>query len=198
MNGKEVSQLPMRKYDGPVQLIESEQDLSQAVRVIGSEQIVGLDTETKPAFRKGEYYLPSLIQIAASSAVYLFQLKRMDFSSALREILENPAIIKAGIGVADDLLNLNKVFEFSPERILDLSLIAQRNGIKRSGVRNLAGRLLGFRISKGASTSNWARPELTQRQTDYAATDAWVCRELFLQFQEIGFLDSKGRQDQST
>jgi len=139
MNGKEVSQLPMRKYDGPVQLIESEQDLSQAVRVIGSEQIVGLDTETKPAFRKGEYYLPSLIQIAASSAVYLFQLKRMDFSSALREILENPAIIKAGIGVADDLLNLNKVFEFSPERILDLSLIAQRNGIKRSGVRNLAG-----------------------------------------------------------
>ena len=64
MNGKEVSQLPMRKYDGPVQLIESEQDLSQAVRVIGSEQIVGLDTETKPTFRKGEYYLPSLIQIA--------------------------------------------------------------------------------------------------------------------------------------
>jgi ribonuclease D len=122
----------------------------------------------------------------------------MGFSTALREILENPAIIKAGIGVADDLLNLNKVFEFSPERILDLSLIAQRNGIKRSGVRNLAGRLLGFRISKGASTSNWARPELTQRQTDYAATDAWVCRELFLQFQEIGFLDSKGRQDQST
>ena len=100
MKGKEVSQLPMRKYDGPVQLIASEQDLSQAVRVIGSEQIVGLDTETKPAFRKGEYYLPSLIQIAASSAVYLFQLKRMDFSSALREILENPAIIKAGIGEA--------------------------------------------------------------------------------------------------
>ncbi len=130
-------------------MIESEQDLSRAVRVIGSEQIVGLDTETRPAFRKGEYYLPSLIQIAASSAVYLFQLKRMDFSCVLREILENPAIIKAGIGLADDLLNVNKVFEFAPESILDLSLIAQRNGIKRSGVRNLAGRLLGFRISKG-------------------------------------------------
>jgi ribonuclease D len=193
MTREEVGQLAVRKYEGTICLVASAQDLKRALHVIRREQVVGLDTETKPTFRKGQFNLPCLVQIATASVAYLFQLKRMEFSDALTEVLENPAIIKAGIGLADDFLNLKKVFPFKPQNIIDLSLVAKQQGIKQSGLRSLAGQLLGFRITKGSSTSNWASHRLTLKQIVYAATDAWVCRELFLRFQQLGFLDLKGR-----
>lgn len=190
---EEIAALPIGTYEGPICLVASAQDLERARDAIRSEQVVGLDTETRPAFRKGESYLPSLVQIATASEVYLFQLRRIDFAGGLVEALENPGLIKAGIGLADDFTTLKTVFPFEPANTIDLSLVAQHQGIKQSGVRNLSGRLLGFRVTKGSSTSNWANPELTPKQIAYAATDAWVCRELFLRFQELGFLDSEGR-----
>jgi ribonuclease D len=193
MTREEVGQLAVRKYEGTICLVASGQDLKRAIHVIRREQVVGLDTETKPTFRKGQFHLPCLVQVATASVVYLFQLKRMEFSGTLVEVLENSTLIKAGIGLADDFSNLKKVFPFKPQNIIDLSLVAQQQGIKQSGLRSLAGQLLGFRITKGSSTSNWASHRLTLKQIVYAATDAWVCRELFLRFQQLGFLDLKGR-----
>jgi ribonuclease D len=193
MPREEVARLEIRKYEGPICLVASSEDLEQAIHVIRGEKVVGLDTETKPTFQKGQFHLPCLVQIATASAVYLFQLKRMEFSGALAEVLENPALIKAGIGLAADFLNLKKIFPFEAQNIIDLSLVAQRQGLKQSSVRHLAGQLLGFRITKGSATSNWASPRLTPKQIAYAATDAWVCRELFLRFQQLGFLDLEGR-----
>ena len=60
--------------------------------------------------------------------------------------------------------------------------MATKAGLKASGVRTLAAQLLGFRISKGAQCSNWERGELAPAQVVYAATDAWICREIFLVF----------------
>jgi len=193
MTREEVGQLAVRKYEGTICLVASGQDLKRAIHVIRREQVVGLDTETKPTFRKGQFHLPCLVQVATASVVYLFQLKRMEFSGTLVEVLENSTLIKAGIGLADDFSNLKKVFPFKPQNIIDLSLVAQQQGIKQSGLRSLAGQLLGFRITNGSSTSNWASHRLTLKQIVYAATDAWVCRELFLRFQQLGFLDLKGR-----
>ncbi len=188
-----VARLPIRRYGGTIRLITSAQDLERAIHVIRDEQVVGLDSETKPMFQKGQDHLPCLVQIATVSVVYLFQLNRMEFSRALVEVLENPAVMKTGVGLAHDFLSLKQVFPFEPQNILDLSLVARRQGFKQTGVRNLAAQLLGFRVTKSASTSNWARPRLTQKQIVYAATDAWVCRELFLRFQKLGFLDREGR-----
>jgi ribonuclease D len=72
--------------------------------------------------------------------------------------------------------------------VLDLGMVARRSGHGQSGVRNLAGIFLGWRIPKGARTSNWAAPRLSSAQMTYAATDAWVCRELFLRFENLGLL----------
>jgi ribonuclease D len=193
MTKEEVARLAIRKYQGPICLVQSDRELQRAIHVIRKEKVVGLDTETKPAFQKNQFHLPCLVQIAAASAVYLFQLKRMEFSGALVEMLENMALIKAGIGLADDFSGLKKVFPFEPQNTVDLSLVAQRHGFKKTGVRNLAAQLLGFRVTKGHSTSNWANPRLTPKQIAYAATDAWVCRELFLRFQQLGLLDRGGR-----
>jgi len=133
--------------------VATAQDLEQALHLIRGEHVVGLDTETKPAFKKGQSHLPCLVQIAAASVVYLFQLKQMECSGGLTEMLENPTLIKAGIGLANDFSSLQQVFPFEPQAIVDLSLVAQQQGFKQSSVRSLAAQLLGFRITKGSATS---------------------------------------------
>jgi ribonuclease D len=146
-------------------------------------------------FRKDQFHLPCLVQVATESMVFLFQLRQREFYGALAEMMEDPKLIKAGIGLDYDVSSLKKVFPFKHQNTVDLSLLAQRQGIKQSGLRNLAARLLGFRVSKSCATSNWDRARLTPKQIVYAATDAWVCRELFLRFQQLGFLDIKKHND---
>lgn len=184
----DLAQLEIRRYGGPVCLVSTPQDLDHARQEILCEQVVGIDTETQPTFQKGQIHLPSLVQVAGSRAVYLFQLKRLDVTDTLRELLENPAIAKAGIGLSHDFSKLKACFPFEEKNVVDLSAIAQGQGMKQTGMRNLAALFLGFRVTKGQSTTNWARVELTSNQILYAATDAWVCRELYLCFQERGFL----------
>ena len=144
------------------------------------ESVVGFDTETRPAFRVGERYLPSLAQVATSRAVWIFPLQRLDCSAALSALLGDAAVVKAGVSMADDLRKLKELFPFEERNSVDVGKLARTRGIKQSGVRNLAGLLLGFRIPKGGATSNWAAARLSPQQLVYAATDAWACREIFL------------------
>ena len=189
---EEMANLPIRRYEGKVSLVATPQDLEQARADIRQERVVGLDTETRPSFRKGESHLPCLVQAATARAVYLFQLRRLDVFPALVELLAKPHIIKAGIGLAHDLRQLKLVFPFTVENVLDLGVVARRRGLGQTGVRNLAGIFLGFRIPKGNRTSNWAAPHLSPAQITYAATDAWACRELYLRFQGLGLLQARG------
>lgn len=184
----ELAQLEVRRYEGPVCLVSTPEELARAAHEIRREQVVGMDTETQPTFHKGQVHLPTLVQVATARAVYLFQLKRMDFTGLLKELLESPSIAKTGIGLSHDFAKLKHRFPFEEQNVVDLSAIARSQGMKQTGVRNLAALFLGFRVPKGQSTTNWARAELTRNQIIYAATDAWVCRELHLCFQERGFL----------
>ena len=69
--------------------------------------------------------------------------------------------------------------ELALQKAVDLAALARARGIKAQGLRSLAASLLGFRISKSAQCSNWERDELSPQQIRYAATDAWVGRELY-------------------
>ena len=180
--------LPILRYDGPIHLITDEADLSPAARVISRERVVGFDTETRPTFRKGQVHQPSLVQIATSRSVYLFQLARLDCSQALSEVFGNPGIVKAGIAIGRDLADLQRLFPFQAANVVDLGAVAARHGLKQTGMRNLAGLFLGGRVTKSARTTNWAQPELTAAQRCYAATDAWICRELYLRFETLGWV----------
>jgi ribonuclease D len=183
---EEVNALPIRRYEGPVHVIAAAGELAPAMDDILQETLVGFDTETRPAFRPGESYPPSLAQVATARAVYLFQVQRAEIAAAVARMLSEEHIVKAGVGMADDLKSLKKVVAFHEKSIADLGTLAQRHGLKQSGVRNLSGLFLGFRIPKGTKTSNWARHTLTEQQIVYAATDAWACRELYLKFRELG------------
>jgi ribonuclease D len=183
-----LAALPIGRYDGDVNLVTSIAELDRAMADIRAEGVTGFDTETRPAFRKGESYLPCLLQVATARRVHLFQLSRLDCSAAAAELLGSPAIVKTGVGMKYDLGQLKLLFPFDQAAVLDLGTVAKRHGFEQSGVRNLAGLFLGFRIPKSAGTSNWAAPRLSAQQIAYAATDAWACRQLYLRFQELGML----------
>ena len=177
-----VNALPIRRYEGDVRLVATREDAERAAADFAAEHVVGFDTETRPAFRVGQSYPTALVQVASARAVYLFQLARADFSAVLRDLLASASTVKAGVGLAEDVRQLGKLFELAPAALVDLGALARAHGVERSGVRTLAALFLGIRIPKGTKTSNWAARTLSPQQIAYAATDAWACRELYLRF----------------
>ncbi len=184
----DLADLPVRRYEGQICLVSTPQEADRAMADIRSEGVVGFDTETRPAFTKGRSYLPCLAQIATARAVYLFRLQYVDASAHLAELLAAHGTVKVGVALADDLRRLRQLFAFEARRVLDPGIVANHHGLAQTGLRNLAGIFLGFRIPKGARTSNWAAARLSAAQINYAATDAWACRELFLCFERLGLL----------
>jgi len=183
-----MATLPIRRFEGEVVLVENHRELVRAVDDIRHESIVGWDTETRPAFRKGEVYRPSLLQVATARAVYVIALQKIDASEHVAGFFGAAGIVKVGISVADDLKKLATLFPLEPVSVLDAGTVARRHGMAQTGLRNLAGIFLGFRVPKGAKTTNWAAPRLSAQQINYAATDAWACRELYLKFKELGMV----------
>ncbi len=188
MSGEEINGHLVRKYEGPIRLVRTPAELELACKELEGQTVLGFDTETKPAFIKGQSFPPTVLQLAGEEFVYIIQLKRLGLPERLRALLANSAIIKAGVSLDYDVVELRKLKEFAAAGFVDLGLAAKRSGLKNHGLRGLAAVLLGFRISKGAQRSNWGQDELTSFQLDYAATDAWVGRELYFRMREEGLL----------
>jgi len=176
----ELNRLPIRAYEGPIRLVNDRDQVNESIEILAREEILGFDTETRPAFERGVFYPPALLQLATRSDVFVFQVQSLGGLGALRDILENPAVIKAGVALSDDIKQLNDCWKFKPRRFVEIGFMAKELGYKQTGLRSLAGLLLGFRISKKEQRSNWARANLSRSQIVYAATDAWVSRELYM------------------
>ena len=185
MRKDEINDCPMERWTGPVNVVQTKDELAAAMHKLAGHTLLGFDTETRAAYTKGESYPPSLLQLANDDEVFLFQFKHLGLAKPLREILADSAIIKAGVSLDYDICELKKISRFKAAGFVDLGDLAKKAGIKNHGLRGLAAVLLGFRISKGAQTSNWARDVLTQKQIQYAATDAWVGRKLYLALEHM-------------
>ena len=185
MSKEEINACPIKKYEGPVCLVRSRKELTRMVGQLEQESVLGFDTETRPTFRARESYPPAVLQLAGAKEVFIFQLQRQSLPRALCKILANPKKIKAGVALDRDLIELHKLTPFKAESFVDVAQLAKQAGIQNHGLRGLAAVLLGFRISKRAQTSNWAQKTLTPAQIRYAATDAWVGRQLYLKLREI-------------
>lgn len=177
---EDLNKLPIRAYEGPIRLINEREQLGACIKQLSRERILGFDTETRPAFERGVSYPPALMQLATASEVFVFQFHALGGLGHLREVLEDANIIKAGVALSDDIKQLNECWKFKPSHFVEIGTMAKELGFKQTGLRSLAGMMLGFRISKREQRSNWARPNLTRSQIVYAATDAWVSRELYL------------------
>jgi len=178
----------MRSFPGSIKLIHTQEALKRALGPLRRETILGFDTETKPAFRKGVSHPPALIQLATAKTVYLIRLTHLDDLGELINILGNPSCHKVGVAVRDDIVGLQRYGAFQPNGFIDIGQLASKLGIQTIGLRSLTAIFLKFRISKKAQVSNWARKELSDSQVQYAATDAWVSRKVFLKLRRFNRL----------
>ncbi len=185
MSKDEINSHPMAHWPGPTSVVRTRDELVTAMAKLDGHNLLGFDTETRPAYTKGESYPPSLLQLATAEEVFIFQFKQLGLAKPLREILADPTIIKTGVSLDYDIRELKKMSHFKAAGFMDLGDLAKKAGIKNHGLRGLAAVLLGFRISKGAQTSNWAKDVLAPHQIQYAATDAWVGRKLYLALEQF-------------
>jgi len=174
-----INSLPVIKFSGKVVIIDSQEQEKEVIKLLGNEKLVGFDTESKPAFKKGVFYPISLVQIATNDAAYLFQVKKTGFSDALSDFLSDEKIKKIGVGVKNDITKLKELKDFEAGGFIDLSTIATEKGIIQVGVRGLTARYTSHRLVKSSQKTNWAKFDLTKKQQAYAASDAWICLQIY-------------------
>ena len=177
----QINELPLIAWEGEIKILESLKEMEAAAAVLANESHLGFDTETRPSFNKGDYHPPALIQLATEQCVYLFRISKTETFDPLVPILESHDILKTGVAIKDDVKELRAMEDFTPGGFVEIADITVKLGYENRGLRALAGLLLKGRISKAAQVSNWARPELDNKQVRYAATDAWISREIYCQ-----------------
>ncbi|MBM9538086.1 3'-5' exonuclease [Desulfobulbus alkaliphilus] len=180
INRETINLLPLGHWQGPVHLIRSPEQIESMESPLARADLLGFDTETRPAFKRGQQFPPSLLQLATGEEVFLLQLRYTGLPRSIRTVLEDSAIIKVGVAPDHDLRALRAMEPFQPGGFIDLARLARDSGIRQRGLRGLAAAVCAVRISKTARTSNWSSDVLTPRQIRYAATDAWIGREIFL------------------
>lgn len=185
LTADDINALPLISYDGPIELIKDSRTAVLAAKSLLQEKLLGFDTETRPSFKKGISYPPSILQLAGKKTVFVFQLLKTGMPQELLDILEKPTIIKVGVAINRDIKELKQLEEFNHQGFVDLGDMAKSTGIQHHGLRGLAAVLLQCRISKGARLTNWAMPNLPQAAIRYAATDAWIGRSIYKAIQSI-------------
>jgi len=177
---EELEEFPAGHYEGKIVVIEHKEKIAEAMKTIWQCAVCGLDTESLPSFKKGESHDVALLQIATEDVVFLIRLNKTGITSDIIRFFESPEICKVGIALKEDMQRLNKLHAIAPKNIIDLNEYCAKLGFESIGAKKLAALVLGFRISKRQQTSNWELHTLSQAQRIYAATDAWICREVYL------------------
>lgn len=170
---------PKAQFSGKIITITKDEEILPAMEFIRGERIIGFDTETKPAFKKGEFYHVSLLQLATDDYALLFRLHFLKEFSSVKILFEDKSIIKTGVAIRDDIKALQKLFHFAPHGFVELSDIAKERNMKNFGLKGMTEEALGLTLSKKAKLSNWEAHDLKSEQLQYAATDAWIGRKLY-------------------
>ena len=180
---EEIEKLEPASFPGKIKVVDSlGLEFLKAVRYLKRQKVLGFDTESRPCFSPGQpHYGVSLLQLSGQEKAYLFRIKLIgDIPKQLRAILSDESIIKVGAAVNDDVRGLEKHHDFQPKAFVDLQKMVWEYGIKDKSVKKMAAIILGIRISKTQQLSNWEAETLSDAQCAYAATDAWVCREMYM------------------
>ncbi len=180
--------MPLASFRGEIHVIDAPgKEFDAAIRYLKSKTILGFDTESRPCFSANQpQYGVSLLQLAGDTKAFLFRIKTLGMSKKLCAILANPEILKVGAAVTDDIKGLQKYEDFKAAGFVDLQKIVWEYGIRDKSVKKMAAIILGVKISKTQQLSNWEADELSEPQLSYAATDAWVCREMYKKLLKSG------------
>jgi len=179
---EEIEKLPMGSFPGEIHVISRPGiDYLKAIAYLKSQTVIGFDTETRPVFSPdAPHNKVALLQLSGPDHAYLFRINKMGLRRRICSILANPCILKVGAASHDDVRGLQRHVPFHEKGFVDLQKIAWEWGIRDKSVKKLAANIMGIRISKTQQLSNWEADELSESQRKYAATDAWVCREMYM------------------
>ena len=179
---EEIEKMDPGAFPGEIVVIDR-QGLAffRALEYLRRQKVLGFDTETRPTFSPDQHSTgTALLQLSGSGKAFLFRLKKCGLPRSLASILANPGIVKVGAATLDDVRGLQKITKFSPKGFVDLQNLVWEYGIRDKSVKKMAAIILGVKISKAQQLSNWEAEKLSESQQKYAATDAWVCREMYL------------------
>ncbi|MFC2265531.1 MAG: 3'-5' exonuclease [Prevotella conceptionensis] len=176
---KSIAQLPTVTFPGKTVVVMSESEAEKAVDFLLSRDILGVDTETRPSFKKGESHMVSLLQVSTSDVCFLFRLNHIGITPAILRLLENKVVPMVGLSLHDDMLSLHKRVAFTPGFFIDLQDLVGELGIEDLSLQKLYANLFHQKISKRQRLTNWDSDVLNDKQKAYAALDAWACINLY-------------------
>ena len=185
INKDEIKDLPKTVFPGRIHVIQSEMETIKAVEYLQSQPILGIDSETRPSFTKGQSHKVALLQISSDECCFLFRLNMMGLIQPLIDLLENPNIIKVGLSLKDDFMMLHELAPFNQKNCVELQDYVRQFGILDKSLQKIYGILFKEKISKSQRLSNWEADVLSDGQKQYAATDAWACLNIYNLLQEL-------------
>lgn len=174
-----INSLPLVTFPGKIIVILNEYEADRAVEYLLSCDVLGVDTETRPAFRKGNNHKVALLQVATRKECFLFRLNHLGLPKSLLRLLSNKQVPMVGLSWHDDLMSLHRREQFEPGWFIDIQDIIGNLGIVDKSLQKLYANLFGEKISKRQRLTNWEADVLTERQKEYAAIDAWACIKLY-------------------
>ena len=179
---EEINALELASFPGEITVVDEEGEvLDNAVRYLKRQRVLGFDTETRPTFTPDQHSTgTAILQLSGKERAFLFRLKKLGLPKSLASVLASSSIIKVGAATRDDVRGLQKISKFVPRSFVDLQSIVNEYGIRDKSVKKMTAIVLGVKISKAQQLSNWEAENLSASQQRYAATDAWVCREIYM------------------
>lgn len=188
-NKEEIPFLPQVVFTGRIIVVTTDKMAEKAVDFLLTQPILGVDTETKPVFRKGQSNQVSLLQVSTHDTCFLFRLNVLGIPSSIKRLLENTKTPMIGLSLHDDISALRKRTDFNMGNFIDLQKVVGDIGIADLSLQKIYANVFHEKISKRQRLTNWDQAELSDKQKVYAATDAWACIQLY---EEIERLKSTG------
>ena len=176
---EDVAILEKEIFDGRIIVIQSSEEAKKAIAYLSKFKTVGIDTESKPSFKKGRQNKIALLQISTTECCFLFRLNIMGFTPEMATFFENGNITKVGLSLKDDFLMLHGMSAFTPKGFVDIQSIVDNYGIGEKSLQKIYAILFGKKISKSQRLSNWEADVLTDAQKRYASTDAWATLKIY-------------------
>lgn len=176
---EQIAELPIETFNGKIIVIDHINEVREALDYLSSQPTLGFDTETKPAFKRGQVHKVALMQLSSEDVCFLFRLNKIGYPDELETFIIDRNIKKIGLSLRDDFAAIRKRSEGKPENFIDLQLFVDQFGIEDNSLQKIYAIIFGKKISKSQRISNWEAPVLTPAQQSYAAIDAWACLRIY-------------------
>lgn len=186
-----VHWMPLVAFEGETFVVNALEQVPEAVAYLNAQKVVGVDTETRPSFVRGQHYPVALVQIATEDRCYLFQLNHIGMPEELAAFFANPDVKKIGLAFKDDLIGLRRRRNFVPQNCIDVQRLVGDYGILDLGLQKIFAIIFGKKISKSQQLTNWENVVLTPEQARYASTDAWATLLIYNELMQTKRLPKK-------